>query len=62
MLGVMWYDNGVGKIRNQQASLPAYIYPADLVAVIRQRFQDPEAGKRDAESATATGPGVYYIT
>ena len=35
--------------------------PADLVALIR-RFPDHESGKRDAEFARASGPGVYHVT
>ena len=56
LFGIMWYCNKVGKISGNETATPTYIFPADMVASIRQRFPETDAGKRD------TDPGFYRVS
>ena len=56
---VLWFGNKVGKTESQPNKVPIYVYPSDLM-MIRQRFPDVNAGRRDAEF-TAPWADVYNV-
>jgi len=43
------------------ASIPTYVYPADLFTLVRQSFPEVNAGLRDAEFS-ASGVNVHNVT
>jgi len=40
---------------------PTYVFPADIVACIRGRFPDPNAGKHDNQYSTEKTENVYNV-
>lgn len=58
---VLWFGNHVGRSESNASLVPTYVYPADLLAVVRQRFPDVNAGRRDAEFAAA-GTKVHNVS
>ena len=61
LFGVLWFGNKVGMMENQPSKVPTYVYPVDLLLMIRQRFPDVNAVRRDAEFASSSAQ-VYNVT
>jgi hypothetical protein len=59
LFGVLWFGNKVGMMENQPSKV--HTYPVDLLLMIRQRFSDVNAGRRDAEFASSSAQ-VYNVT
>jgi len=57
---VLWFGNHLGKTESLRG-VPTYVYPTDLVAAVRHRYPDVNAGRRDAEF-TAAAKDAYNVT
>ena len=56
----MWYGNKVGS-PSEGHTTPTYIFPADIVMFIRQRFPYSNAGQHDNQY-TKEAEKVYNVT
>lgn len=61
----MWYKNHVGMAKGSRS--PTYVYPPEILQVIRQRFLSPAAGAYDYQykptsSQAGAAPGVTLLT
>jgi len=55
LFGVLWYGNRVGeKGDEQKSSSPTYVFPPEILGIVRQRFPDGDAGRRDGEFAASS--------
>ena len=57
---VLWFGNKVGQPHGQRTT-PTYVYPRELITVVRQRFPDANAGARDVEFQD-NGNNAYTVT
>jgi hypothetical protein len=60
LFGILWYGNKIGRTVEDQTKPPTYVFPPELLASVRQRFPDSNAGAGDEEYAAAQG--VYRVT
>ena len=57
---MLWFGNQVGKTTVQAGIIPTYVYPQEILNVVRQRWPDPNAGARD-ERYAAVEANVYRV-
>jgi len=59
--GYMWFVDQVGEFATGFSGVPTYVYPPKILATVRKRFPDVQAGRRDAEFSNSDEK-VYNVT